>query len=320
MTERKTQPADANVAGFLADSADEQQRQDSFAVLDQRWPRVGRNRLSAVVFAVATLLSLVAGCTTRTTEPINTESVPEIADRSLTPEEYIRLGLPAHDREWSGQDMRAAEQVYAALAERGAAQFPRHQSPRSGAVFARQTSAENLEFFKNRTLPLETRISEALEYLQGANQIMKLYLAAFQKRQVADAELIEQVSAQMRFVVVMSQLVDELLPTIPHDDPDYTTRMQGVDRMRRGMATMVAGGLLTLTERKHYRCAQLVKLISTMQETFPVIVPRLPAGARAETAVRLEKMQTETATRDLQPHLAELAAKVNAALARTPPD
>jgi hypothetical protein len=51
-----------------------------------------------------------------------------------------------------------------------------------------------------------------------------------------------------------------------------------------------------------------------MQETFPLIVPQLPPGARTETLLRLEKMQHDPALRDLAPGLAELNAKVKAAV------
>lgn len=118
----------------------------------------------------------------------------------------------------------------------------------------------------------------------------------------------------MRATVVMLELVDEFLPTIKKDDPSYQVRMQGLERIKGGLATVVSGGLETLTERDSYRGSERVRLVGYMQETFPLIVPRLPPGARAETMIQLAKMQEDSALKDLQPGLGELRLKVKASL------
>jgi hypothetical protein len=232
----------------------------------------------------------------------------------LTADEYLRLGLPAQDREWSGDDMGKAEKVLASVAQKGYRQLPRYKSERSGEVFERLTSPQNLDLFKNRTLPLDARFPQALNYFQASNQVLKLYLAGFLKKDVRDSELVELMGSQFRSTVVMLELVDEFVPTIKKDDPKYEVRMQGLDQMKRGLASVVAGGLQTITERESYRGSELVRLVGYMQETFPLIVPRLPPGARTETVLRLKKMQDDPALKDLQPGLGELHSKVKAAV------
>ena len=59
--------------------------------------------------------------------------------------------------------------------------------------------------------------------------------------------------------------------------------MQGLEKMKFGLAGLVAGGLQTLTERESYRKGELIRLVGYMQESFPLIVPQLPPGARRET-------------------------------------
>jgi hypothetical protein len=146
------------------------------------------------------------------------------------------------------------------------------------------------------------------------NQVLKLYLAGFLKNEVRDSELVEMFGSLLRTTVVMINLADEFLPTIKKDDPKYQVRMQGLAQMKRGLASVVAGGLQTLTERESYRRSQLASLVGDMQETFPRIIPRLPPGARTETLLRLEKMQEDPALKDLQPGLGKLYSKVKASL------
>lgn len=235
-------------------------------------------------------------------------------DESLTSEEYIRLGLAAPDREWSGNDIVEAEKIFASLAHKGYQQLPRYQSERSGEIFARLTSPQNLNLFRNRSLPLDARLPQSLSYLQASNQILKLYLSAFLKKEVRDSELVELIGAQFRATVVVFELVEEFLPTLKKDDPKYQVRMQGLEQMKRGLASVVAGGLQTITERKSYRGSELARLVGYMQETFPLIVSRLPLDARTETLIRLEKLQADSAMKDLQPGLRELHLKVKASV------
>jgi hypothetical protein len=210
--------------------------------------------------------------------------------------------------------MVKAEKILFSVAQKGYGQLPRYKSERSGEVFARLTSSQNLDLFRNRTLPLESRFPQLLDYIQASNQVLKLYLAGFLKKGVRDSELVELMGAQLRSSAVMLELVDELLPTIKKDDPTYEVRMKGLDQMRRGLASVVSGNLQTLTERDSYRGSELVRLVGYMQVTFPLIVPRIPPGARTESLLKLEKMQDDPALKDLQPGLGELLSKVKAAL------
>jgi hypothetical protein len=284
-----------------------------------------RQRFFVCHVALAVLALGSWGCGNPATQPSQAPDPPvgpnapdaqAPTDESFTPEEYIRLGLPAHDRSWSGDDMVRAQKVLAALAQKGYRHLPRYKSERSGEVFARLTSPQNLDLLRDRSLPLDARMPQAGNYLQASNQLYKLYLSAFLKNDVRDSELVEWLGAMLRATAVMFEMADEFLPTLKKDDPTYPVRMGGLERMKRGLATLVAAGFQTLTERQGYRDSELARLVGYMQETFPLIVPRLPPGARAETMMRLEEMQEAPALKDLRPGLRELHLKVKGALAK----
>jgi len=254
--------------------------------------------------AVLVILALAMSCGAAPQEK-KTE-----VDESLTSDEYIRIGMPAQDRDWFGDDMVKAEKILASLVQKSYRQLPRYKSDRSGDMFARLTSPKNLEAYKNKTLPFNARYSQALAYYQSSGQIMLIYTAGFMKKEVRDSELVELMGSVLRTTVIVIDLADEMLPTIKKNDPDYAVRMQGVDQMKRGLASVVAGSLQTLTERKSYRGSELARLVGYMQETFPQIVSWLPPGSRTETLLRLEKMKDDPTLRDLQPGLGELYSKV----------
>jgi hypothetical protein len=209
--------------------------------------------------------------------------------------------------------MAKAAKVLAAVAEHAPGQLPRYQSERSGAVFARLTDVQNHEFFRNRSLPLDGRLQLAAAYTAAANQVYMLYLTSFLKHATGDSELVELLGAQFRMAVLLLELVDEKLPTVRKDDPAYESRMAGLEKMKGGLAMMVAGGLQILTEKDSYRTAERMRMLAYMQETVPKIVPRLPAGARAELLVRLEGSATNEALKVLQPAFEQLHAAVRRA-------
>jgi hypothetical protein len=108
----------------------------------------------------------------------------------------------------------------------------------------------------------------------------------------------------------MLKCVDEFVPTIRPDDPKYAVRMHGLETMKQGLATTVGGCLQTLTERDIYTTAELLRLVGYLQETFPSIIPHLPADSQQETRVRLEKMAHDPAMKDLQPAIGKLLETV----------
>jgi hypothetical protein len=270
-------------------------------------------RTSCRVAGFAVLLIVACGCGQKAGPPSvgdkkGAGGVP--ADHSLTPDAYIQAGVPALDRPWSGEDMAKAARVLTALSGKDPGNLPRFRSERSGAVFARLTSTENLEAFRNRKVPIETRFPQAIGYGEPLNAILKLYLSAFLKNAIGDSEIVELLGAQLRIMVMAMELVDEFIPTLDKNDPKFKVRMQGLEKMKQGLAMMAAGGLLTLTEVDSYRSGERARLVGYMKETFPAIVPRLLPDARAETLARLEALEKDPKLQDLQPGLTELRTAV----------
>jgi hypothetical protein len=225
--------------------------------------------------------------------------------------DYIRLGMPAPDRPWSGEDMIQAQTV---LAELDFPQLPRYKSQRSGEVFARMTSAENLKLFSDANLPIEVRTAQSRDYMLGFNQILMRYMTAFMKQEATDSELVELLGATLRSTAAQVERMYELLPSIKPDDPSYEVRMQGVEQVKRGFANVVAGALHTLKECESYRASERAKLLDYMQDTIPSIVPFLNPGSRLETIVQIEKMQEDPALQELRSGLSDLEGRVKGEL------
>ncbi len=239
-------------------------------------------------------------------------------DTSLTLEAYRDAGMPAHERRWSGADMTRAANALSAITQADAGKLPRLESPRSGLLFARMTSEENLDLLRNQSLPIDQRLPDALTFMQGSSAILKLYLASFHKDGTGSTELIEIYGAQLQLWVVITEILNAFIPTLNKNDLTYEVRMQGLEKFREGLEMAVAGTLQTLTERTGYSTAELKRLLGFMQQTYPDLLPVLPPGSRQEAIVRLQSFGKDPAMADLNPELARLADQVEPLPKRSP--
>lgn len=213
-------------------------------------------------------------------------------DKSLTPAAYIELGLPADDREWAGPDMEKANAVLSELVKEDPAKLPRFNSPRSGKVFARLTNPANLSIANNRSLPMDWRMSHMLSYFTAATAVAKMYLAADPRALTLGAEQLELLGSTLHAAVALAALAAELVPTLDPKDPTYPVRMKGLQGMRGGLATMVSGCLMTLTEAQ-YAERDRARLLGHLEETLPRLFPHLPDGMKAELPVRLRELEAD---------------------------
>ena len=192
-------------------------------------------------------------------------------------------------------------------------QLPRFESAKSGKMFARLAAPADSSFYRRRSLSLGVRLPEALERFQASGALFELYLSAFAAKQVAGADLIELIGALLRNCVIVVEMVDELVATLPKDDPGYQERMAGLDQMRGGLAEVLSGAITGLTEEENTIAARL-KSVGYCRHSFPSIVPRLTAPSRAEVRQRLDAMAAEPQPRELQPQLVQLRDAVHAAM------
>ena len=211
-------------------------------------------------------------------------------DLSLTPAEYIELGFPAPDRPWTTPDYQV---VFRTMQTLPIALFPRTKSPKSGVVMDRLTNIDNLSVFFNRSLPLNQRLMLSLDFLDAVNGITKLYLAACNRAPLYADDLLLMQGFMLHATVAQLELVDEFLPTLDKTDPTYPTRIEGLNKMKQGIAQMIQGALISLEERKLYSEQSREEFASTIAATFPNISTHLPALSVIEFKTTLRRIASQ---------------------------
>ena len=262
---------------------------------------------------------VAAGC--GESEPLGTPTAiatgsPAIADQSLSTAEYVAQGLPSPDQPWSGEDMAQAGKVLADVAAKGPEHLPRHQSRRSGEVFDRMTSQENLTSLFGESVPIDRRIAMADGHVQGAAQILGLYRDAYGKQLVGGSELVEVTGTDLRSTSTMLGLVGPYLASLDADNPAYQARLKSRDEMKSRLAKAADDAVTMVGQHDRFSPDEITRLVSAMRDGLPHVVAVCAPEVREETLTRLAELPADPALIDLQYQLEELGKDVRAAIVR----
>lgn len=221
--------------------------------------------------------------------------------------------MPDHDRVWSEVDMAQAARVLHELAKKNPQLLPRYRSDRSGEVFARIVSAENLRAFDERTTSPGERYARCITYIPSLMSIFKCYAAERSHGGMHDSEMIEFYGALLRGAASILAIADELEPTLDESDPDHDAARAGFDQMKQGAAVMVTAAITALTENDVYTTSERIRLIGHLRRALPPLLPHLPDESRLKSIAHLRAIarssQFEELRSELQ-RLVELLGKV----------
>lgn len=112
-------------------------------------------------------------------------------DHSLTIKEYVKMGMPDHKKNWTNDEYINANITLGTLKINNPLAFPRKNSKRSGDLFMRLVSKENLSFTNNLELPLRSRAFLIQHYPRFQYELTQLYTDASREEQYYNEELIE---------------------------------------------------------------------------------------------------------------------------------
>ncbi len=230
-------------------------------------------------------------------------------DPSLTAAEYEALGVPAADRTWGTAEYEAAAAALGKLAASNPERLPRRGSSKSGAVFERIVAPGNLTAITTASLPFETRVTMGGGLVKSMLPILETYLRA--KEKMTGAEAIDLMGFQLRSAVAVTLLVQEMVMEMSLFDPTRDARIDDYERLSAKLAKILAPVLQVLMERANYQASDRLRLASTVEELWPVVLEMLPKGARKELPAALRRMIDGKPEPELEAVLSRLLAKSN---------
>jgi hypothetical protein len=176
----------------------------------------------------------------------------------------------------------------------------------SGAVFARVTAAENFALLKDKSLPVRQRMEALLDLMDAVKEITLAYARAGQQLPIFENETTELAGVMLRISADSVDLMKEFTPTLSPEDPTYAVRMRGLAQWRLGLAQVVTGSLVSMTEKQSYRPPARLRLSGYLKDFLPPLFPELTPPAQAQVVTRLKQVVAAESDPQVQSVLREV--------------
>ncbi|HQR07649.1 MAG TPA: hypothetical protein PLN21_12550 [Gemmatales bacterium] len=242
-------------------------------------------------------------------KPLEARQVEPLEDKSLTPEEYQRLGMPSVKKDWDGKNYLQALSVLEKL-KTTPEKLPRHESSKSGQVFARLSDRAGMQAALEKLEPGKERMMEAMNYLQSQSKMLMLYSVAAWPRRSLVVEQIELTEPLLYIATLAMKESQEFYKTLDPNDPTFSVRKRGFENMHKNMSSMLTGVYVCLGDRVYCKPATRVRLTNIMSTYVPNILSLLPAELREDSQRRLEALISKETDPTVQQAMKGLSSKL----------
>jgi hypothetical protein len=133
-------------------------------------------------------------------------------------EEYQELGMPDYSSVWSFQDYSTAFAVLLKVKSEKPFALPIKDSQRSGVLFYRMISLENLSFLQDESLPLHEKANRIKGFLKIYDELIDIYTNIRMRKQYYNPELVEIWIFGLSVTQKMLDLANEINESEVHAD------------------------------------------------------------------------------------------------------
>lgn len=208
---------------------------------------------------------------------------------------FLNAGMPAADREWLGSDYMTASK----LLQSGKSPKPLLTDEAGRELFARITHQDNLQYYRNKNIPIFIRFQDFIQLQQSLNIILMTYAVAANQGEDLNEEVVQLMSFTLYVAALGVDLINEFLPTFPRDET-YETRMQGLKIMYSGLTKIFGGAEFSLNETDFYSAEDLHILLKAMDANLPKISQAFSEGYRKELQIKLKNHMRNFTGEDLK--------------------
>lgn len=254
------------------------------------------------------LVFIVASCATNIS---NVNKEEKIIDNSFLISKYFEMGVPSPERVWSGHDLRQASDIFAKILSENPYSLPRYQSKKSGKLFERLISDENLSPLKDVTISLEIRGPATAEYLDGFNGLLNIYAKAYLSYHVDNIDYIELNGFLLKITAILVRNNLEFINSLEQSDPRYDRAVSGMNNLKEGLAKICFGAINKLEQKDVFGSSSLIVLINHMSQSLPEIVASLSPNNKKEVILKLKSMKDNPSLSEFSNYIEILLKRIS---------
>ena len=223
---------------------------------------------------------------------------------------YLSAGCASTDREWRSADYA----TLAKLVDSKAVELPVLTHADGAKVLRRICSSENLAFGRDLSLPFAARIEDFMGIQQSLGTITKRFAADASSGADYSEEMSLLMCQNLRVAAQGIDLMNEFIPTLKRDET-YETRMEGVTKMKSGLATIFSGAYTSVADDTIYSDAERSSILAVVAEVAPKFATAMSPDTRVEMSLKFTKLRD----RFLSPNDRGSIASIAKALESTKP-
>lgn len=208
------------------------------------------NRISVgSIFLIASIFIIGFSCTKK------------FPDRSLTVDEYVKLGVPdPRGKEWAIDDFRQAHFVLGRMKWDKPYQLPVRDSKKSGALFERMLGPENLTFVQDSTLSYNDRAERISDLINVCGYWADVYsnpgIGRYYQRELIDIQIFK-----LNVTENMLALAAEIYRS---DDPTAAGLKYGYKNIKQDYLGCLTNELKMQSLKSQFQQEDLNKLADTI--------------------------------------------------------
>lgn len=204
---------------------------------------------------------------------------------------YLSAGCASTDREWRAADYA----TLAKLIDSKTVELPVLKHPEGAKVLRRICSQDNLAFGQNLTLPFAARIEDFMGIQQSLGSITKRFVADVSSGADYSEEISLLMCQNLRVAAQGIDLMNEFIPTLKRDET-YETRMQGVSKMKSGLATVFSGAYTSVADDTIYSDADRSAMLAVVAEVVPKFATAMSLDTKTEMTLKFTKLRERFAS------------------------
>lgn len=187
------------------------------------------------------------------------------SDHSLKPDDYVKLGMPDHKKVWTNDDYVASNITLSSLKMNDPLSLPRKNSKKSGEVFQRLVSSENLNFIYDTIFPLRTKAYFIQYYPRFQTEMEQMYTIEYKGKPYYSEEMID---LHIFGLLVHDKMLELGWIIDKSEDPDTEGLKGGMQSVQYNYLRLIPRLLEELSESDLYTKEGLEKLSYAIAESI----------------------------------------------------
>ena len=215
-------------------------------------------------------------------------------DLSLTVKEYQSKGMPDIDTIWSEDKLMKAHITLGSIRTKNFRTLPRKDSKKSGAVFSRIVSKENLSFLNDPSKSLHDKAYQIQSVGPFLNEIGRMYTDNFRSEQYYSEELIDIYISEMYARKRMLELAEEIMNS---KEPADMSMQSGRPAIVNGYVNLITNLIGQQNNTKAFSGRELKRLNREVSRSISENMRYLDSESKQKISNEIKKTGEKSSSR-----------------------